>query len=854
LPRRVAGVFQVVLLGLLGSAIGTAQSAPPELPMNPCPDISITLRTESTDCANPEAAKDQQVKDEGTPGNRALGLPRQMLHDQIGLWTSPRRIRLEDATWLIPLGGLTAAMIATDSDMSRPLSNDPNTLLRYRHISDYGVGAMAGVAGGAYLFGLTTHNEHQRETGFLSGESALDSVIIVEAMKYVTGRERPGTNDSRGRFWQGGTSLPSTHAAVAWSVAGVLAHEYPSPFVRFLAYGAATAVSASRIQAKQHFPSDALIGSALGWLVGEYVYGQHHDPALQGRDWSVPAVRSERSAHWDARNMASPYVPLDSWIYPSLERLIALGYIATGFKDMRPWTRMACAQLVLEAQDQINEDDPLQAEASQIYRALQTEFSPEVALLDGGDNVSVRLESAYSRSTEIAGKPLTDGYHFAQTIFNDYGRPDQQGFNNVSGVSGWAEAGPFGGYIRVEYQHAGTGDNLPLAARQAMAQQDFGPDVPLGVNPDNFVSATTATPTLNQAHLLDAYVAMTLSDWQMSYGKQSLWWGPGRGGSMMFTNNADPINMFRVNRVTPFRLPSFLGWLGPMRMEFFVGQLSGYQFVLNASGVIGQWGQSLHPQPIIHGERLSFKPTENLEFGFSRTTDYGGPGYPLTPHSFLRSVFSTTNAPAGSPNKPGDRRSGMDVSYRIPGFRNRLTFYCDGFVEDEYSPLVLPDADAWSAGLYFPRFPKVPKLDFRVEGVYTDPPGKGGKRPGYFYYDSTWLTGYQNAGDLLGSWIGRGGQGAQAWSTYWLTPKNKIEFSFRHQKISNEFVPGGGTLVDAGVRADFWLRSIFSVSASVQYEAWTFPVIASNRHNNVTSMVQLAMWPKSDLWRKRSSE
>ena len=127
-----------------------------------------------------------------------------------------------------------------------------------------------------------------------------------------------------------------------------------------------------------------------------------------------PAIRPDRPSHWQAKDMGSPYVPLDSWIYPAFDRLIALGYVHTGFLDMRPWTRMECARLVVEAQDQINEDDPDESAASHLYHALQTEFSPEEDLLGGGNNASANLESVYTRSTEIAGKPLTDGYHFAQ--------------------------------------------------------------------------------------------------------------------------------------------------------------------------------------------------------------------------------------------------------------------------------------------------------------------------------------------------------------------------------------------------------------------------------------------------------
>jgi hypothetical protein len=321
---------------------------------------------------------------------------------------------------------------------------------------------------------------------------------------------------------------------------------------------------------------------------------------------------------------------------------------------------------------------------------------------------------------------------------------------------------------------------------------------------------------------------------------------------MMLSENAQPLRMFRINRVTPFRLPSIFGLLGPMRVEAFLGQYSGYEFLYLPTGLVGQYGRSLNPQPIVHGERISFKPTSSLEVGLSRTTDYGGPGYPLTLHTFLRSLFSTGNGNPGAPNKPGSRRSGLDFSYHI---RDGLTFYAEGMAEhNEITPILGPDVATWLAGIYIPKLPLIPKLDFRVEGGYTDPPNSGGDVAyGAFYWDATWITGFQNAHHLMGSWMGRQGQGAQAWSTYWFSPRNKLQFGFRHQKVSRQFLADGGTLADANVRAEFWPRSSFSVSASVQYERWDFPVIAPTRQSNVTSSVQFTFWPKG-FSRKTSSQ
>lgn len=125
--------------------------------------------------------------------NKVVTLPRQLLRDQIGIWTSPARIRLSDATWLVPLGGFAAGLLATDSDISRHLSVAPDTLLRYRHLSVYGVYSMAGGGAGLYFLGLMSRNEHQRESGLLSGEAAVDSLLAVEALKYATRRQRPLT-------------------------------------------------------------------------------------------------------------------------------------------------------------------------------------------------------------------------------------------------------------------------------------------------------------------------------------------------------------------------------------------------------------------------------------------------------------------------------------------------------------------------------------------------------------------------------------------------------------------------------------------------------------------------------------
>jgi membrane-associated phospholipid phosphatase len=120
----------------------------------------------------------------------------------------------------------------------------------------------------------------------LGAEALIDSSIVVTALKTASQRQRPSEDHSSGEFFEGGSSFPSGHAISAWSLATVIAQEYGHhrPLVQIGAYGLATAVSLSRYTGRNHFLSDVLVGSAIGYGIGRYVYHKHHDPALDARN------------------------------------------------------------------------------------------------------------------------------------------------------------------------------------------------------------------------------------------------------------------------------------------------------------------------------------------------------------------------------------------------------------------------------------------------------------------------------------------------------------------------------------------------------------------------------------------
>lgn len=781
--------------------------------------------------ATTATARDERLAPRDSSLERSL--PRNFLTDQVNFVTSPLRLRVEDATWLLPLAvGFTAVNVA-DPAIERKLPNGASFIRKSKSFSNYGAAAYAGLVGGAYLWGRATHNDHMRETAILSGEAAVDTLLASEGIKFIAGRSRPlEGSDPTGPFRNGGASFPSLHSADAFAIATVVAHEYPGPFTELLAYGGAAAISAARVTGRQHFASDVLVGSALGWFIGRQVYNAHSgqtDREMYGTFMPSPREHGPRNPAY----MGSTYVPLDSWIYPAIDRLAAMGYIDTAFEGMRPWSRLECATMVQEASTKLMANSAQDGVATQLVNDLTAEFAFENGRLAGGRNLDASVDSVYTRLTGISGQPLTDGFHFGQTIINDFGRPYQEGFNNVTGVEAHADAGPLAIYVRGEYEHAPQGPPLPLEARDLIKTIDYLASGPPG----------TPIAPVDRFQLLDAYVSANLDQWQISVGRQSLLWGPGEGGSMMFSDNATPITMFRINRASPLKLPGILGWLGPVRTEFFIGQLAGHEFVVSPEGFTGQWGQSLDPQPFIHGQKISFKPTPNFEFGFSRTTVYGGPGYPLNAQTFWRSLIDTGNAQPGSREKPGDRRSGLDFTYRLPRLRNWVSFYADGFTEDQFSPIAYWDRSVWRAGLYFSHLPGLAKMDLRTEGVYSDDPIGGAVGPGYFYFNGTWRNGYTNDGQLIGNWIGRAGQGAQVWASYHFNTRDLLQLNFRHQKVSQEFLPGGGTLTNASVKGDLWVHSYMSLSSTIQYETWTFPILDQRPRSDISTAIQFSFSP-----------
>jgi hypothetical protein len=208
--------------------------------------------------------------------------------DEKGIVMSPLRAPAEDLWWIVPFGVATGVSIHYDTDAIRDLGVNPSREDKFNKLSDYaGLYGPFAAAGGGYIAARVKHDDYLKETAVLSADAMADAGILDEAMKYTLDREYPMANNAKGGFWPGGPkswpnnpSMPSEHTMNVWAFAHVVAGQYDGIATKSLVYGVATTVSVSRVLARQHFPSDVLVGSTFGWLIGGYVL--HHRSLERG--------------------------------------------------------------------------------------------------------------------------------------------------------------------------------------------------------------------------------------------------------------------------------------------------------------------------------------------------------------------------------------------------------------------------------------------------------------------------------------------------------------------------------------------------------------------------------------------
>jgi hypothetical protein len=539
--------------------------------------------------------------------------------------------------------------------------------------------------------------------------------------------------------------------------------------------------------------------------------------------------------------MGSPYIPMDSWMYPALLRLYGLGYVDSAFLALRPWTRRSVLHMLELSEDSIRADD--NNEALDILDKLEYALRDETSF----DNMRTRglvygIDAGYVGARIVGGTVLRDSWHLGETFNNDYGRPYSNGFNTYDGVSAITEFGPFSLNVRGEFQHAPTyqGYSFALATQLSQVDQINYCNQNPEMNPNQFGGANCPQATIpqgllpaqNNFRLLQASVGVHAVGHEISFGKSDAWLGPGLGGAMAWSNNAEDMYAFRINRVEPLYIPFVSRFIGTIRYDFFVGSLQGHTFPRH---------------PYAHSETLALAPTKNFQLSFQRTIVWGGAGHqPVTLHTFLKGFFDSNDTSADekySRDDPGARFSTVTFSYRLPFLRKRVMLYTDSTTHDDIFPISAPRRAGWRPGIFISQMPFVPKLDLRVEATYTDYVTSKSNSGQGNYFETIQKQAYTNKGVLMGDWIGREAKGGQAWLTYHLSGNESITFQYLHKKNAKDFIQYGTTQNIFRVDVVKRLTRDMELSAWFQAERWKAPIWMTGQQGSTTGAFQVTWFP-----------
>lgn len=276
------------------------------------------------------------------------------------------------------------------------------------------------------------------------------------------------------------------------------------------------------------------------------------------------------------------------------------------------------------------------------------------------------------------------------------------------------------------------------------------------------------------------YVGAALGNWMLSAGWQERWWGPGRDGSLILSNNARPFPSIGIQRNVSIAARSkWFRWMGPWTLTSFMGLLDDERVVDNG---------------LIWGFRTSFRPVRGLEIGLSRAAQWCGDGRECDIKTFLRLLNGNDNQGANvdPEDEPGNQIGGIDARWSLPG-QIPLAFYMQWIAEDTrrtgaqlHQWMEQVGIEYWGQ---FGDFSHRTHLELVSTSARLGALGEGSQVPNSAYNHSIFRTGYRYNGRSIGHGMDGDGLSWSIGSTLVDSNGNVWNFSLRHIDINRIGVP-----------------------------------------------------------------
>jgi len=394
--------------------------------------------------------------------------------------------------------------------------------------------------------------------------------------------------------------------------------------------------------------------------------------------------------------LVSTNVPLDHWSYAAVDKLADYGLIESSMLTIRPISRVEMARHVGQAMLTIAQREDTPPILVSIVNRLKKEYEPELMLMG-------LLDGWHSESFVKPVDDLYVRYLYADRtpdLENMRGDEFQRKSNYRTGLATRGTLGNlFAFYLHPEYADSSQIDG--------------------------------------DVDLVEAYGKAMVGPLEVEAGKDSLWWGPARGGSILMSNNTQPFTLVKVTNPQPIQLPWIFRTIGPVKAQWFLTELEENRTI---------------PEAKLSGIRLNAKPHPLVELGASRVVMFGGRGVPRVDLYDYAKMFVATDEQAEN-----NQLAGFDASLLLPMDRfpfgkslplRSVKFYGDAAGEDEAGNL--PSNWGLLGGLSFNDLFKTGRTDLRVE--YAD--NHVGGKPDVFYNHSVYRSGYTYESRIIGHFMG----------------------------------------------------------------------------------------------------
>lgn len=394
---------------------------------------------------------------------------------------------------------------------------------------------------------------------------------------------------------------------------------------------------------------------------------------------------------------ADTFIPVTSDVYNNLRRLEALGSIRTGQLTIFPLSSNEVRRLIKEA-----EENKKSTHVDKILEKIKSDLP---------------------------------GVDFKMTCSFEYKYIEDKSFFLEKNNSG----------VNVE-----PNSNLKLKSELYGNVKNFG----IYASPYFLSNERYEKVSVNEAYALLNYKKL-----EFSFGKELQWWGGGRNGSILLSNNAEGLNVFKISNSTPF------DFFIPFRFAFFFTKLENNRIDVKS--------------PYMHGFRITLKPSAYVEIGLEKTALYGGRGRDSGVGAFLNSFVgnnekNTTNDPN---REPGDQRAGFDVKLISPNSIQPFTFYLQADAEDVRDDFPYPYKFAFIYSLYLPKVLIFDNLEFLIEHADTV-----FRQKNIWYNHHIFTQGYTYNGDIMGHYIG---SDAKDWFLKARYNFDKANFDISYERLKN---------------------------------------------------------------------